>query len=73
MAKRVIEIPDDCRECLCFMKASTGVEGGDIYLCQVFSRILEVEVNDHGNVEKVNRCTECGAADISEPLKEVDK
>lgn len=66
MAKIVIEVPDDCRKCSCFIKAeaNVGPDEKTFYLCREFSRILEIGVNGYGNVKEVHRCAECEAAEV---------
>ena len=41
MEKIVIEVPDDCRKCPCFIKAEAkvGPDEKTFYLCREFSRI----------------------------------
>lgn len=71
MAKIVIEVPNDCRKCPCFIKAAANVGPGKktFYLCRAFSRILEIAVNGSGNVKEVRRCAECEAAEVFDKQK----
>ncbi len=68
MAKTVIDIPNDCRKCPCFIKAAANVgpEEKTFYLCRAFSRILEICMNGYGKVTEINRCAECKAAETNE-------
>lgn len=66
MAKVVIEVPDDCRKCPCFIKAEAkvGPDERTFYLCRAFSRMLEIGVNGYGKAVEVSRCAECEAAKV---------
>lgn len=65
MAKTVIDIPDDCRSCPCFVLASANIGPSErnFHLCRAFSRILAVGVNGIGKVNGVYRCAECKDAE----------
>ncbi len=71
MEKIVIEVPDDCRKCPCFIKAEAkvGPDEKTFYLCREFSRILEIGVNGYGNVKEVHRCAECKTAEVFDKQK----
>lgn len=66
--KTVITIPDNCRNCPCFIvtKGTCGFTEKSFYLCRAFNRVLTVEVNYLGGVTNVERCEECKKAEVED-------
>lgn len=59
--KTVIETPEDCSKCPCFItaEATVGQSNRAFYLCRAFGRILNIGINGYGKVKDIERCVEC--------------
>ncbi len=56
-----MSVPDDCRECRYYAKAEEGKKTyRNIYhLCPEYARILLLDIDADGKLQKVNPCQEC--------------
>lgn len=66
--KTVITIPDDCRNCSCFIvaKGTCGFTENSFYLCRAFDRVLTIDVNYLGKIANIKRCEECKKAEVED-------
>ncbi|MBS4930277.1 MAG: hypothetical protein KH020_02930 [Clostridiales bacterium] len=66
--KTIIRIPDDCRDCPCFIttKGTCGSTEKSFYLCRAFERILTVNFSYLGLINNVERCEECKNAEVGD-------